>query len=1117
MNLYKSVLALLTVTFLFSCSSNEREILVFSKTSGFRHTSIEAGLTALHQMAKDHNFKITTTEDASYFEEDSLKTFNAVVFLNTTGDVLDAVQQADFERYIQAGGGFLGIHAATDTEYDWPWFTELVGAQFKGHPEVQTAHINVIDNKHSSTQFLDSVWIHTDEWYNFKNFNSDVNVLLEVDETSYEGGDHGPHHPTAWYHEFDGGRAFYTAMGHTDASFSDPTFLKHLFGGIDYVASNGPLDYSKAKTERIPPENRFVKEVLDFNLDEPMELAELPGEGILFIERRGHLKFFNFDTSSTTEIATMDLFYGNEDGLLGLAVDPKYKENNWIYLFYSAADGSKQQRVSRFDLNNGQLDFKSEKILLNIPVLRECCHSGGGLEFGPNGNLFIGIGDNTNPFESQGFAPIDERANRALWDAQRSAANTNDLRGKILRIKPEADGTYSIPEGNLFPVGTPNTRPEIYVMGCRNPFRFSIDSKTGFVYWGDVGPDSGQDDPVRGPKGMGEFDQARKAGFWGWPYVRGNNQQYNDYDFTKLESGPKFDPQNLVNDSPNNTGIQNLPPAQESLIWYSYDHSEEFPWLGEGGVNPMAGVVYHSADYPDANENSFPSYFENKLFVYEWMRDWIYVVTLDESQNYVKADPFMPNTEFSHPMDMLFGTDGNMYLLEYGQKWNAKNLDARLSRISYIPGNRKPVAHLQMDKEIGAAPLTIQFSADASKDYDGDKLEYEWSFENRSIVDSKASNPTYTFEKAGVYQVNLKVSDPAGNSSETSAKILVGNTSPELNIKIEPSDSLYYNNKKVTYQVNVIDKEDGNSNDKNFPQERIKVTFSYIPEGEDLIKATLGHQQNVVPEGKLLMEETDCRACHDINEKVNGPSYMEIADKYGKTDRNYLIDRIKKGGSGVWGESLMSAHPQLSVEEIGKMVDYILSLDPNQQLDGEPLPLSGTLEFNEHIGDNNSGKYVLMASYLDTGNENVPNSSLSTSAQMIFKAPKLEAEKASILSDDLSTWAAGGAELVGSIRNNSHIGFENLDLKQLKSVSFSAFYVANYDYKGRLEIREGSPTGKIIGSTKLAYFDENNEALKSYSIPINATLNNGTLYLVFNNTEDPERFVANANWIVLNY
>lgn len=223
--------------------------------------------------------------------------------------------------------------------------------------------------------------------------------------------------------------------------------------------------------------------------------------------------------------------------------------------------------------------------------MRKCCHSGGSLEFGKDGFLYISVGDNTNPFESSVYAPIDERAERQLFDAQRSASNTNDLRGKILRINPKTDGTYSIPKGNLFPEGTEKCRPEIYVMGCRNPFRFSVDSKTNYVYWGDVGPDAGKPDSLRGPKGMGEFNLAKKAGYYGWPYSRGNNQMYGNYDFNTKQPGKLFEPNNIINDSPNNTGLQSLPPIQQSIIWYSYDASKEFPWLGKGEVNPMSGPI----------------------------------------------------------------------------------------------------------------------------------------------------------------------------------------------------------------------------------------------------------------------------------------------------------------------------------------------------------------------------------------------------------------------------------------------------------------------------------------------------------------------------------------------
>ena len=201
-------------------------------------------------------------------------------------------------------------------------------------------------------------------------------MLIEIDEKSYEGGENGNHHPISWYHDYDGGRSFYTAMGHTNETFTNDTFLSHLLAGINYAIGSSALNYNKVKTKRVPPENRFNKQVLDFNLDEPMELEELPGKGILFIERRGTIKLYDFETAQSKEIAKMDLFYGNEDGLLGLAVDPNYDENNWIYLFYSAKD-TEEQYVSRFTLKEGQLDINSEKILLKIPGIRECCHSGG--------------------------------------------------------------------------------------------------------------------------------------------------------------------------------------------------------------------------------------------------------------------------------------------------------------------------------------------------------------------------------------------------------------------------------------------------------------------------------------------------------------------------------------------------------------------------------------------------------------------------------------------------------------------------------------------------------------------------------------------------------------------
>ncbi len=1114
-NLVQLITCTLLLIFISSCSQEEKHILVFSKTAEFRHSSIEAGKTALKKLCFENNIRVEITEDATVFSEEYLNQYSAIVFLNTTGDVLDYAQQADFERYIQAGGGYVGIHAATDTEYDWKWYNKLAGAYFNGHPNIQEAKLNILEKNHPATKGINDPWIKTDEWYNFKNFNSDVNVIIEIDETSYEGGTHkDEQHPMAWFHEFDGGRAFYTGMGHTDETFEDPIFLKHLLGGIQYAMGDGKLDYSLAKSPRVPEENRFVKEVLDFNLNEPMEMAEVPN-GILFIERRGKIKRYDFADKATEEIAQLDVFYGNEDGLIGLAVDPNFEKNNWIYLFYTAPGEISKQHISRFDLINDSLILESEKLLLTIPTLRKCCHSGGSLEFGADENLYIGVGDNTNPFESQGFAPIDERKNRALWDAQRSASNTNDLRGKILRITPQPDGTYTIPKGNLFPEGTEKARPEIYAMGLRNPFRFSIDSKNGNVYWGDVGPDSGKKDSLRGPAGMGEFNQARKAGYWGWPYTRGNNQAYNDYDFTIEKSGEKFDPQNIINDSPNNTGLRKLPPVQPSLIWYSYDKINEFPWLGKGGVNPMAGPVFHASDFPNADEK-FPDYFEDKLFVYEWMRDWIYVVTLDENQNYSHAESFMPNSEFSHPMDMFFGTGGKMYVLEYGQKWNVQNIDARLSRINYIKGNRPPLAQINADKEVGAAPLTIQFSASESKDYDKDELTYEWSFTNDE-VQSTEMDPIFSFDQVGVFDVKLKVTDAAGLSVTTNKKILVGNEPPQLTIEIDSQDSTYWNGKTINYNVIVNDLEDGNTKNKTLDTSKIKVTLNYLAEGEDLIIATLGHQQNTVPEGKILIDNSDCKACHAENEKVNGPSYIDIAKKYKNEDVDNLVGSIIKGSVGKWGETMMSAHPQLEISEVKKMVKYILSLDPNKDINEKNIAITGTLEFKEHQKDESEGKYILMASYLDNGNPKVENSSLSVMDQIIFNPPKIQAEDADEKAEGLGIWDNDGATLVGSIIHDSYLKFKDQSFKNLKSIKLAAKYNADYNYQGRVEVREKNPNGKVIGEVKVGYFDKEKIGTKYYEIPVDPTIDVGDLYLVFKNPEDEKQFVLNADWVLLNH
>ncbi len=229
--------ASVTATVVAKKAGSAKRILIFSKTAGFRHASIPDGIAALRTLAKEHGVGIDASEDSTVFTDDHLKRYDAVVFLSTTGTILDEGQKEAFERYIRGGGGYAGVHSAVDTEYDWAWYGKLVGAYFKSHPYVQPATLHVEDTRHPSTSMLPQKWERSDEWYNFRtNPRSSTHVLITIDESSYEGGAMGKDHPVSWYHEFDGGRAWFTALGHTSESFREPLFLQHLWGGISYAA-----------------------------------------------------------------------------------------------------------------------------------------------------------------------------------------------------------------------------------------------------------------------------------------------------------------------------------------------------------------------------------------------------------------------------------------------------------------------------------------------------------------------------------------------------------------------------------------------------------------------------------------------------------------------------------------------------------------------------------------------------------------------------------------------------------------------------------------------------------------------------------------------------------------
>jgi cytochrome c len=1090
----KSIIIYLCIFFAlfgFSCAKKKEgvKILVFSKTTIFRHESIPAGIEALKKLGAERNIQVDTTENATNFNEDNLKQYSAVVFLNTTGDVLNQEQQNDFERFIQAGGGFLGIHAASDTEYSWPWYGKLVGAYFDNHPNnpnVRSAEFITVDHNHPASDSLPDRFQHTDEFYNFKNISEDLKVLVKIDEKSYEGGTNGENHPMSWYQEFDGGRAFYTALGHTNESFVNELVLKHIAGGLKYVmGGNEPvvLNYEVVKTKRVPEENRFTKIILDEKLDEPVELAVLPDSRVLFIERKGNVKLYdpkNDETTVITKIAVSTKYKVKdgtqseaEDGLLGLAIDPKFSQNNWIYLYYSPAGDDPKNILTRYEFKDSKLIEDSKKIILEVPVQREqCCHTGGSIAFDGNGNLFLSTGDNTSP-RNTAYAPIDERAGRTPWDAQKGSSNTNDLRGKVLRIHPEANGTYTIPQGNLFIKGTEKTRPEIYMMGGRNPYRISVDRRTGFLYWGDVGPDAGQDSLNRGTKAFDEINQARKPGFFGWPYFVGDNQPYYERDFKTGKVAEKFNPEKPINNSPNNTGLTELPPAQKAFIWYPYDESKEFPLVGKGGRTAMAGPVFYASDFENA-KGSFPDYYDGKLFIYEWMRGWVMAVTMDKEGNYVSMEQFMPSHKFSNPMDIEFGPEGDLYMLEYGTAWFQGNEDARLVRIEYNGGNRKPMVQMAVDKPKGAVPLTVQLSSEGTKDFDRDDLKYNWKITDNSgkeIATLKESDPTFTFGQPGKYKVMLEVEDGKGEKAVRDLEILAGNEPPALNFAITGGNkTFFFPNATFNYEVTVTDKEDGSLN-SGISSDEVSVNIDYLPEGFDKTKIVQGHlaadASAHFANGKKMMDKSDCKSCHITDKKSIGPMYIEIAKKYKNDPKavDYLAKKIINGGGGVWGDVNMAAHPQLSMEEATEMVKYVLSLADVEKKNS--LASKGSYTTRIEKGVNPGGVYLMRASYSDKGANGIP--SAKSEQTFILRSAGVPAGEAEEF-DGVQKFKLPELPFTFMIgqKHNAYISFKNIDMTGIDQITFAASAPGQYGMTGGMvEVRVDSPMGEVIGETQL--------------------------------------------------
>ncbi|MEU9058829.1 ThuA domain-containing protein [Streptomyces sp. NPDC048430] len=738
-------------------------VLVYSGGTHASQDSVRAGIDAVRKLGADNGFGVEATDDPDVFDDAVLARFHAVVFNNAApasrkGKDLDEGNRAALQKYIRTGGGWVGLHdAAAGT--GWDWYGGLVGATLDRGTPVQTGRVEVLDHAHPSTVTLPDLWERTEEWHNWRaDPAGTVHTLAEIRvRDGVTGLDEGADHPWSWCQNYDGGRSWFTAGGHAPSAFQEDAFLAHLLGGIEWAAGAKPGDCTATGAgsfQRTP--------LATGGLTDPVAVAVAPDRRVFVAQRTGELEVVD---QRTMKVSTaLDLAYSPEtaarsDGLTGLALDPDFAVNNWLYLLSSEATG-KRLALSRFTADGGTVDPASEKRLLVLPG-RRSTDSGapatsGSLGFDWEGRLYVATGDVSPPLASG--AP-------------------DDLRGAILRITPQDDGTYTVPQDNLFEPGTAGTRPEIYATGMRNPYSFTVDPVSGDLLAADAGADGA----------VGYF-RITEAGQVGRPYCSGGTAR------GAAGCSPR------VNGAPPDSGP------------------------GSGGAS--SGPVY-TYDPESLHHSKFPEYFAGKWLTYD-PAGRRFTTHSFQRGNQTFSDPrFGPvetgelqsvnvvfdDMEWSRPSAAVFGPDGALYVIDAGLGSGAGrdggDEGAGVYRIDHVGEGRLPGAAVTTDRDNGPAPLTVAFTGAGSGLPQGVPVSYAWDFDGDGGTDSTEANPSYTYRTEGQFTARLTVTGPEGTTAMAGQEITVGNTRPRITVRQLPDGGLYRPGDTVPLTVDVKDDEDG--------------------------------------------------------------------------------------------------------------------------------------------------------------------------------------------------------------------------------------------------------------------------------------------------------------------